>query len=367
MQSHAVKDYNMYAELGQFQDAAKCLQTALKDKPNDLETFYMLHRLGENVLDSTLKNKVVKVISENSCTKMDLAYGHLLLAKFEQQAGNHEKELDYLLKGHDHFFQSKSTKFKAELKYWFDILPRIEEIVSLKKSNENNYHIKPIFIIGLPRCGSTLIEKVVASGIKHLPIGEETGIFNTLIHQGSREKILEAYQQRNLIQAASDYTFTDKSLENFFYIKFIKEIFPSAKVINCTRNVLSSIMSILQTNLTEVAWAHHLKHIYQFFNLYHQRIEHFKTIFPNFIYDLDYEKFINNPETESKKLMEYCNLPWDRKCLEFYKRKDIVSSTASDVQIRKAIYKPSLNNYLLYKPFLLKHREGENNAIVDKF
>ena len=74
MQSHPVKDYNIYAKLGQFQEAAKCLQTALKDKPNDLETFYMLHRLGENVLDPTLKNKVVKVISENSCAKMDLAY-----------------------------------------------------------------------------------------------------------------------------------------------------------------------------------------------------------------------------------------------------------------------------------------------------
>jgi len=161
MQSHAVKDYNTYAKLGQFQNAAKCLQTALKDKPNDLETFYMLHRLGEKVLDSTLKNKIAEVISDSNCTKMNLAYGNLLLAKFEQQASNHEKELDYLLKGHDYFFQSKKGKFEAELKYWFNILPRIEKIINLEESNENNHHIKPIFIVGLPRCGSTLIEKVV--------------------------------------------------------------------------------------------------------------------------------------------------------------------------------------------------------------
>ena len=367
MQSHEVKDYNIYAKLGQFQEAAKCLQTALKDKPNDLETFYMLHRLGEKVLDSTLKNKIAKVISDDSCTKMNLAYGNLLLSKFEQQAGNYENEFNYLLKGHDYFFQSKERKFEEELKYWFDILPRIEDIVSLKKSNENNHHIKPIFIVGLPRCGSTLIEKVITSGTKHVSIGEETEIFNFLIHQGSRTKILEAYRQRNLIQAASDYTFTDKSLENFFYIGFIKKIFPNAKIINCTRDTLSSVMSILQTNLTEVAWAHDLKHIFKFFDLYHQKIEHFKTMFPSFIYDLNYEKFINNPETESKKLMEYCNLPWNKRCLEFYKRKDIVSNTASDVQIRKAIHKHSLDKYLPYGPFILKRREGENNAIVDKF
>ena len=367
MQSHAVKDYNTYAKLGQFQEAAKCLQTALEDKPNDLETFYMLHRLGENVLDSTLKNKIADVISDSNCTKMNLAYGNLLLAKFEQQEKNYEGELNYLLKGHDYFFQSKSIKFKEELKYWFDILPRIEDIINLKKSNENNHHLKPIFIVGLPRCGSTLIEKVITSGPKQISIGEETEIFNFLIHQGSRTKILEAYRQRGLIQAASDYTFTDKSLENFFFIKFIKEIFPNAKVINCTRNTLSSVMSILQTNLTEIAWAHHLKHISKFFDLYHQKMEHFKTTFPNFIYDLNYEKFINDPETESKKLMEYCNLPWNKRCLEFYKRKDIVSDTASDVQIRKTIHKHSLDKYLPYKPFMLKHEEGENSAIIREF
>ena len=367
MQSHTVKDYNTYAELGQFQEAAKCLQTVLKDKPNDLETFYMLHRLGENVLDSTLKNKIAKVISDSGCTKMDLAYGNLLLSKFEQQAGNYEKEFNYLLKGHDYFFQSKKRKFEAELKYWFNILPRIEEIVSLEKSDEDNSHIKPIFIVGLPRCGSTLIEKVIASGTKRVSIGEETEIFNFLIHQGSRTKILEAYQQRNLIQAASDYTFTDKSLENFFYIKFIKEIFPNAKIVNCTRSTLSSTMSILQTNLTEAAWAHNLKNISQFFDLYHQKIEHFKTMFPNFIYDLKYEKFINDPEIESKKLMKYCGLPWNKKCLEFYKRTDIISNTASDVQIRKTIHKHSLNKYLPYKPCILKYRKGENNAIIQEF
>jgi tetratricopeptide (TPR) repeat protein len=363
MQSHPVKDYNIYAKLGQFQEAAKCLQTALNDKPNDLETFYMLHRLGEKILDSNLKNKIAEVISDSNCTKMNFAYGNLLLSKFEQQAGNHEKELDYLLKGHDYFFQSKKGKFEEELKYWFNILPRIEEIVSLEKSNENNYHIKPIFIVGLPRCGSTLIEKVVTSGTKQIAIGEETQIFNLFIHQGSRTKILEAYQQRGLMQAASDYTFTDKSLENFFFIKFIKEIFPSAKVINCTRNTLSSVMSILQTNLTEVAWAHDLKHISQFFDLYHQKMKGF----PNFVYDLNYEKFINNPETESKKLMEYCNLPWNKRCLEFYKRKDIVSDTASDVQVRKTIHKHSLDKYLPYEPFILKRKKGENSAIIREF
>ena len=86
-------------------------------------------------------------------------------------------------------------------------------------------------------------------------------------------------------------------------------------------------------------------------------INKFKKKYPNFIYDLDFENFTNQPEIESKKLMSFCNLPWDKKCLEFYKRKDIISKTASNVQIRKSIYKHSLNKYLHYKKFLKKYEE----------
>ena len=84
-------------------------------------------------------------------------------------------------------------------------------------------------------------------------------------------------------------------------------------------------------------------------------IEHYKKIFPNFIYELQLEKFVENPETESKKLMEFCNLSWDKKCLEFYKRKDIITKTASNIKIREAIYKHSLEKYLPYKNFLDKY------------
>ena len=70
---------------------------------------------------------------------------------------------------------------------------------------------------------------------------------------------------------------------------------------------------------------------------------------------MHFEKLVNNPEGESKKLMNFCNLPWDKKCLEFYKRKDLISKTASNVQIREPIYKHSLDKYLPYKDYLGKY------------
>ena len=132
-------------------------------------------------------------------------------------------------------------------------------------------------------------------------------------------------------------------------------MFPQAKIINCKRNTLSSIMSIFQNNLTGLMWGHNLKYIFKYFDNYFEMMNFFKKKFPNFIYELQFEEFVNDPETESKKLMKFCELPWDKKCLEFYKRKDLISKTTSNVQIRQAIYKHSLDKYLPYKKFLEKY------------
>ena len=167
-----------------------------------------------------------------------------------------------------------------------------------------------------------------------------------------RDEIVEIYKEKGLVNSKNGFIFSDKSLNNFFYIKFIKKIFPQAKVINCKRDNLASIVSIFQNNLTELAWAHNLENIFKYFNNYYETMEKNKTKYGDFIYDLEFEKFIADPIIESKNLMKFCELPWDKKCLEFYKKKDVISKTTSYLQVRKAIYKHPKNRYLPYKQFL---------------
>ena len=358
----------VFKGLGMFEKAISCYAKATKYQSENLVYFYHLSELKKEILSSDLKNKIVEIINRDKCTKRNLAHGNFLLSRYEMKEKKYKQEFNYLLKGHLHYFESEKEKFKKDVDYKLNTLPNINKLISLNKSNKNHHKINPIFIIGVPRCGSTLVEKVIASGARHIPIGEETSILDIFIKQKIEKKqllnfnkenfqmeLLEAYNHKGLVQESSGYTFTDKSLENFFYIGVIKEIFPSAKVVNCKRNALSSIMSILQNNLISLGWAHNLDHIFKYFDIYYQMIEYFKKNFPNFIYELEYEKFVNEPEIESKKLLKYCNLPWDKKCLEFYKRKDFISKTASNVQIREAIYKRSLDKYLPYKKFLDKY------------
>ena len=123
-------------------------------------------------------------------------------------------------------------------------------------------------------------------------------------------------------------------------------------------------MSIFKNIYKDIPWGHNLEHIFKYINVYKQMIDNYKKIFPNFIYDVRYEEFVDNPEEQSKKLLKFCDLPWNKKCLEFYKRKDIISKTASNLQIKNAIYKGSGDKYLQYKQFLYKYRK--NIPILDK-
>ena len=231
--------------------------------------------------------------------------------------------------------------------------------------------INPIFIVGVPRCGSTLIEKIIASGENYIPIGEETSLIDNLVKEkiykkelknfnlnDLKELLIEKYKKKGLISDQGNQIFTDKSLENFFYISLIKAIFPEAKIINCQRNPLSSIMSIFQNNLIRLSWAHNLKNIFKYYDIYLKTVRTLKNKFPNYIYEIQYEKFVQDPEIESKKLFKFCNLIWNKKCLEFYKRKDLISQTASNIQVREAVYKHSLDKYLPYKFFLNEY--GKN-------
>ncbi len=372
---HPRAHYNLallYKVLGDFKNTISSYQDTLKYEPENLVALHELSSLKEEILDKNLKNKINKIIENKKCNEENRAYGNFLLAKYELKNKNYREEFNYLVKGHKHYFQYEINKFNRGIKYWLEELPKKKELLNYNGSNKKikklDHKVKPIFIIGFPRCGSTLIEKIIASCDENIQIGEETNVLTTFVGkkifkglplnsdvENSLLNVLEEYKQKGLIDEKSNFTFTDKSLDNFFYVGIIKETFPDAKIIHCKRNPISSIMSLLKTNLRDVTWAHNLKHIFEFFDIYYKMVEKFTKIYPNFIYELQYEKFVNNPESESKKLASFCNLKWDKKCLEFYKRKDIISKTASNVQIRNAVYTDSVKKYLPYKQFLQKY------------
>ena len=358
--------------LGKKDEAIKYYKLAIQYEPENLLHYYALSDLDEKSLNADFKNKIDEIKTKNNSKYQNLAYANFLKSKYELNSKNYEKEFNYLLKGHNYYLMSEKEEYRKDVEYWLNILPKNEELNSRDISNKNieiaKQSFTPIFIIGVPRCGSTLIEKIIASGPTNVTIGEEIGAFSSFVKQkiiqkeniysdinGMRKDLIKRYSEKNIIKEGGNFTFTDKTLDNFFYIKLIKDIFPQSKIINCKREPLSSIMSILKNNLPNVPWAHSLEHIFQYFDIYYKLINNYNKIFPNFIYELNLEELSLDPEKESKKLMKFCEMPWDKKCLEYYKRKDLFSKTASNIQIRSAIYKHSLEKYLPYKEFLTQY------------
>ena len=361
----------VFVEKGELERGAEAYSMATKYDPENLSYFFYLGELKNEILNLNLKKKIISILKKKNCTKKNLAYGNFLLAKYEAKNRNYKKEFNFLIEGHHQYSKFKINKFKQQIKYWLKILPNNKKLNNLikfrviRKKTIND--IKPIFIVGVPRSGSTLLEKVIASSVEKIPAGEETEVINYFVKEEIlkrkyekfdfeklKQKIIKKYEEKGLIKKEKNYMFTDKSLDNFFYINLIKEIFPNSKIINCRRNPLSCIISILKNNITGLGWAHELENIFEYINIYYNKIHQFKEKNPQLIYELEYEKFVINPELESKKLLDYCNLSWDVKCLNFFKRKDLISQTASNIQIRKGIYQDSVKKYLNYKQFLNK-------------
>ena len=132
-------------------------------------------------------------------------------------------------------------------------------------------------------------------------------------------------------------------------------ILPNSKIIHCSRNPKDNCISIYKNYFTskELNFAYRLDEVCNFYLLYHDLMNHWSKVLPEFVYHIKYEKLILNPKNEVRSLLKYCDLNWNDKCLNFHKNKRVIK-TASDTQARKRIYKNSINSWKNYEKLVNK-------------
>jgi hypothetical protein len=151
--------------------------------------------------------------------------------------------------------------------------------------------------------------------------------------------------------------FIDKMPNNFAHIGFIKTILPNAKIINAKRHPLDScVSSFKQLFYKGQSWSYDLFEIGEYYLEYERLMKHWHEVYPNDIYDIQYEKLIEDQEEETKKLIDYCGLDWEEECLKFYENKRSVN-TASSEQVRQPIYKGAM--------FAWKNYESELGPLIE--
>ncbi len=353
---------------------------------NKIRPFYGLFTLDPNFLNDYYFEKILKIQKNYSHTLFEEGIINYLLSKKEKKNKKFYKEIKYLQNSHDLIFKSKKQYNTSSQFYYNQIVSKLYNKIKFTNNQNNklnNNKIIPIFIVGMPRSGSTLVEAILSSGPENVNSLGECHVVNISILEQIGPKIytkdfnfkkftfeinlkkfndsvLRRYDQFNFDKTKYNQILIDKSLENFFNIESIIRIFPKAKFLHTFRNPSDSVISIFQSMLAELSWSHSLENILMYFNNYYKIINYYKNRFPNSIMDIDLEKFTNNSNDMSKEIYEFCGLKWSEKVLEFYKRDNLHSKTLSFAQIRNEISKYNTSKYEPYLHLLEKYKTKFN-------
>ncbi|MFZ1007145.1 MAG: sulfotransferase, partial [Candidatus Sulfotelmatobacter sp.] len=238
----------------------------------------------------------------------------------------------------------------------------------------------PIFIVGLPRSGSTLIEQILSShsaveGTMELPdimsIARRLGGKKKKKDASAYPEILatlspamfstlgEEYLQRTRIQRRLDHPFfIDKMPNNFLHVGLIHLILPKAKIIDARRHPLGCCFSCFKQHFARgQGFTYGLADIGRYYADYVRLMAHFDTVLPGRVHRILYEDLVGNPEQEVRRLLAYCGLPFEEACLRFYETARAVR-TASSEQVRLPIFTEALEHWRNFEPWLEPLKEA---------
>ena len=359
---------DLYLSIGNFEKAKDFAQRVVKINPDYVAGHVQLSKFINYKDDSKHLLQMEKLIQKKTPQNneiMDLSFS--LGAAYEAKK-NYEKAFTFFNQGNN--LRRKETRYDLNdhIKLQTSIIKIFEDVKELNIIKEP-FKSKIIFICGMPRSGTTLIEQIISSHKEVLATGEnnflstyikENYLDNFLLLQKkimrdiySKKFSFQDFVSRSLSEHNFEsQVFTDKSVQNFLWIGFIKLFFPNSKIIVTDRNPRDICLSIFKINFKNgfMNFAYSQKDIAKFYKLYFDLINYWKKLYPKEIYTVKYENLIYDRVAETKKLINFCDLKWDPNCLRHDKNKSVIK-TASVSQARKPIYKSSLNlsdNYSKY-------------------
>lgn len=223
----------------------------------------------------------------------------------------------------------------------------------------------------MPRSGTSLVEQIITTHSNVFSGGELPILSNIIKYNfikdeknfvGDFDKIINDPLlinsfKKEYLDYIKNFNFTenyitDKAPLNFRWIGFIKALFPNVKIIHCLRDPKNNCLSMFK-NLFEggLNFTYDQNDLVTYYNHYTDLINFWKTKYPDSIFDIKYENLISDSDKEIKKMIQFCDLPWEDECLSFHKNKSPIK-TMSTAQARKPIYKSSLNSFEKFKDYL---------------
>jgi tetratricopeptide (TPR) repeat protein len=300
------------------------------------------------------------------------------LAKEHEDLGNYTKSFEHLRRGakqrHDHLRYDIANDV-ATVQWIIDAFPGGSAAVS--QEDRDVGEDAPIFVVGLPRSGTTLVERILGSHSLLYSAGELDCFALALVdavrratgraQMPRRELVANSaavdfaalgrdYLQRVYLATGGSGRFIDKMPLNYLYCGLIRRALPNAKIVHLTRHPMALCYAMYKTLFKDgYPFSYDLGEIASYYIAYRQLMTHWQTTLPGAVYDVSYEALVADQLGETRKLLAYCGLDWEAACAQFHAH-PAASTTASAVQIRRPIYDSSVSQWRHYEEQLAQLR-----------
>ena len=363
--------------LGDKEKARECLEKVQKEHPDFPGLYLTLSKTKKFTEDDPDFQKMVELEKDVERYGIDQAclLNFALFSAYEN-IGDYKQAFEHLKKAND--YKRKQVPYDVERqKANFELLHEGNTKEILKKYEGKGFKSDlPVFIVGMPRSGTTLTEQIISSHPDVFGAGELIEIsmldleFGAITQKNAKQQgewYIEKTKERDPSGTAK--RITDKMPGNFANLGKILTILPDAKIIHCRRNPIDTCLSCYKQNFARGQyWSYDLEELADYYNMYLETMEYWRKHLGNRFIEVDYEETVNDTEKQARTLIDYVDLPWNEACLEPHKQKRAVL-TASKMQVIKPIYKTSVKSWERYKdelkPLIQNLEKGPAKELLD--
>ena len=359
---------HVYKTMGEIDNSINSYKSTIKQNNLSGEAYWSLANLKTySFTNDEIKNMEATLDTEIS--DIERCQMHFALGKAYEVKKDYNNSFINYSKGNrvkkgliKYSSRETSEKTKKVLDFFIE-----ENISSL--SNSSTLDRDPIFVLGMPRSGSTLVDQIISShsmvdGTQELPNIIKIAAELNNDSDDNYPEVLEDFKSNELSALGLDYIketkwaresapfFIDKMPNNFIHIGLIKTILPNAKIIDTRRDAMDTCFSCFKQFFARgQLFTYSLEDLGNYYVDYIKAMNHWHKVYGEDIYTVHYDNVINNTESTIRELIEYCELPFEDNCLEFYKSSRPVKTPSAE-QVRQPIYKSGLNYWKNYADFL---------------